>query len=297
MSSLVSSLSPRAVGIALAAGGMFIVSTDSLIIRAAEVSGFTVTFWFGAFVAPAMLAAMLLMGERPQSIVGQLNRPLLVSALCQAGSSTSFIFAIKNTSIANTVVIIAAAPILAALIAWFAIRERTSPRVVMGIVLSIAGIAIVVSGSFGEGGVLGDMLAVLAITFWAVNLIIWRSHMNMNRFLAVGSAGAVMALVSVFPADLFGHSRTTYLLLFVMGAVGGPLGRVAMASATRYISAAEVSLFTPIETLAAIMWAWIFFAEVPSSQTYIGGAVVAVAFLVATVPMRSRRLVIPVSEI
>lgn len=297
MSSLASSLSPRALGITLAAGGMFIISTDSLITRAADVSGFTVTFWFGAFVAPAMLAVMLLMGERPQTIVRQFNRPLFVSALCQAGSSTSFIFAIKNTSIANTVVIIAAAPILAALIAWFAIRERTSPRVVVGIALSIAGIAIVVSGSFGAGGVLGDMLAVLAITFWAVNLIIWRSHMDMNRVLAVGSAGAVMALVSVVPADLFGHSRTTYLLLFVMGAIGGPLGRVAMATATRYISAAEVSLFTPIETLAAIMWAWIFFDEVPSSQTYVGGAVVAVAFLVATVPMRSRRLVIPVSEI
>jgi drug/metabolite transporter (DMT)-like permease len=137
---------------------------------------------------------------------------------------------------------------------------------------------------------------VLAITFWAVNLIIWRSHLDMNRFLAVGGAGVVMALVSVVPADQFGHSQTTYLLMFLMGAIGGPLGRVAMATATRYISAAEVSMFTPIETLAAILWAWIFFDEVPSSRTYIGGAVVAVALMVATVPLRSRRLVLPVNR-
>jgi drug/metabolite transporter (DMT)-like permease len=297
MSSLVSSLSPRARGIGLAAGGMFVISTDSLITRAAEVSGFTVTFWFGMFVAPAMFGVMLLLGERPKTIARQLDRPLIVSALCQAGSSTSFIFAIKNTSIANAVVIVAAAPIVASLIAWFAIRERTTPRVGLGIVLSIAGIAIVVSGSFGGGGVFGDLLAVLAITFWSINLIIWRSHPDMNRFLAVGSAGVVMAVVSVIPADVFGHSFTTYLLLFFMGAIGGPLGRVAMASATRYISAAEVSLFTPIETLAAIVWAWIFFDEPPTVETYIGGAVVAVAFLVATVPMRSRRLLIPPAEV
>lgn len=273
---------------------MFIVSTDSLITRAAEVSGFTVTFWFGAFVAPAMLIVMLLMGERPQSIAQQIDRPLLASALCQAGSSTCFIFAIKNTSISNTVVIIAAAPIVAAFIAWFAIRERTAPRVWLGIALSMLGIGIVVSGSFGGGGVFGDLLAVLAITFWAVNLIIWRSHLDMNRFLAVGSAGVVMAVISVVPAELFGHSFTTYGLLFLMGAIGGPLGRVAMATATRYISASEVSLFTPIETLAAILWAWIFFDETPTPQTYIGGAVVAIAFAVATVPMRSRRLLIPI---
>jgi len=289
------SSSPRALGIALAAGGMFIVSTDSLITRAADVSGFTVTFWFGVFVAPAMFILLLFMGERPSSIARQIDGPLVASALCQAGSSTCFIFAIKTTSISNTVVIIAAAPIVAAFVAWFTIRERTAPRVWAGIALSMMGIGIVVSGSFGGGGVFGDMLAVVAITFWAFNLIIWRSHLDMNRFVAVGSAGVVMALVSVIPADIFGHSAKTYVLLFLMGAIGGPLGRVAMATATRYISASEVSLFTPIETLAAILWAWIFFDEVPSPRTYAGGAVVALAFAVATVPMRSRRLLIPVT--
>jgi len=276
---------------------MFIVSTDSLITRAAEVSGFTVTFWFGVFVAPAMLLSMLLMGHRPQGIVRQVDRPMLLSAVLQAGSSTSFIFAIKNTSISNVVVIIAAAPIVASLIAWIAIRERTAPRVWAGIALSMGGIGIVVSGSFGGGGVTGDLLSVLAITFWSTNLIVWRSHPDMNRFLAVGLAGIVMAAISVAQAELLGHSFNTYLLLFIMGAIAGPLGRVSMATATRYISAAEVSLFTPIETLAAILWAWIFFNETPSVETYIGGAVVAVAFAVATVPMRSRRLVLPPSEL
>ena len=37
--------------------------------------------------------------------------------------------------------------------------------------------------------------------------------------------------------------------MFIMGAVAGPLGRVALASATRYLPAAEVSLFTPVETV------------------------------------------------
>ncbi len=296
MSSLFSSISPRSRGIGLAAGGMFIVSTDSLITRAAEVSGFTVTFWFGVFVAPAMFAAMLAMGHRPRGIVEQVDGPLLASAFCQAGSSGCFIFAIKNTSIANAVVIVAAAPIMAAFVAWVALRERTTPRVSAGIALSIGGIVIVVSGSFGDGGVWGDLLAVAAITFWSFNLIIWRKHREMNRFLAVGVAGVIIAAISVVPAELFGHPFMTYLLLFVMGALCGPLGRVAMASSTRYLPAAEVSLFAPIETLAAIMWGWIFFDESPTARTYIGGAVVAIAFVVATVPMRSRRLVIPPTD-
>ncbi len=285
--------SPQAIGVALAVGGLLFVSTDSLITRAADVSGFTVTFWFGVFVAPTMFLAVMAMGERPGEIVAQLDRPLWASALFQAGSTTSFILAVKNTSIANVVIIVAAAPIVAALMAWFLIREPTKPRVWAGIALSLVGIGIVVSGSFGGGGVLGDLLAVGAITFFSVNLIIWRSHPDMNRFLAIGAAGLLMAVVSIIPADVFGHSATTYLLLFIMGSVAGPAGRVALASATRYIPAAEVSLFTPVETLAAIAWAWIFFDEIPESRTYIGGIVVAIAFAVATVPMRSRRTTRP----
>ena len=287
-----STLSPRVVGILLAAGGMFIVSTDSLITRAADVDGFTVTFWFGVFVTPSMLIVNRLRGESFRSMRAQLTRPMLASGLCQAGSTTCFIFAIKNTSIANTVVIIAAAPIVAALVSWIAIRERTSTRVWVGIALSMVGIAIVVSGSFGGGGVGGDLLAIAAITFWSVNLIIWRADPGLNRYLGVGTGGAMMAVISVVPAEIWGHGAETYLLLFLMGAVGGPLGRVAMASATRYLPAAEVSLFAPVETLAAIGWAWIFFDEVPGARTFFGGAIVAVAFVVATVPMRSRRLVL-----
>ena len=159
--------------------------------------------------------------------------------------------------------------------------------------MSLVGIGIVVSGSFGGGGVGGDLLAVGAITLWSTNLIIWRAHPEMNRFLAVGYGGVVMAVISVAEAELLGLSFSTYLLLFVMGAIAGPLGRVSMAGATKYIPAAEVSLFTPIETLAAILWAWIFFDETPSAETFAGGVIVAVAFAVATVPMRSRRLILP----
>ena len=56
-------IEPRTLGMLMAFVGMLFVSTDSLITRAADVDGWTVTFWYGTFTAPAMLVVMRLQGR------------------------------------------------------------------------------------------------------------------------------------------------------------------------------------------------------------------------------------------
>jgi len=92
----------------------------------------------------------------------------------------------------------------------------------------------------------------------------------------------MMALISVVPATLTGHSTKAWISLVLMGAIFGPISRVLLARAPRYLPAAEVGLFTPVETVAASLWAWLFFSEVPPSTTFIGGALVVAAVLWGT---------------
>lgn len=67
-----------------------------------------------------------------------------------------------------------------------------------------------------------------------------------------------------------------------------PLGRLAYTSAPKYAPTAEVALFTPIETVAATVWAWAFFSERPSAATWVGGTIVLAAVLWGTVGGRAR---------
>ena len=62
-----------------------------------------------------------------------------------------------------------------------------------------------------------------------------------------------------------------------MGGFFGPIARLCMSTATRHATAAEVSLFTPVETIAASLWVWMWFDEVPPTPTFIGGTIVVVA--------------------
>lgn len=273
----------RTVGVLLAFFGMLIISSDSLITRAADAGGWTVAFWYGVFTTPAM-AAYLVVSERghPMDAVRRSGRMVLVSGLLQMASTTAFILAIKNTSVANVVVIVAAAPLVTAVLAWLLLGERTSRRASAAIALAMCGILLVVSGSFGGGGITGDLLAVVAITTFGLNLTIWRSRPEMSRILVMAIAGVASAIVAWPLADIFGHQTRTYLLLALMGLILGPLGRIALASATRYLPAAEVSLFTPVETVAASLWAWLFFEEVPPDRTLIGGAIIVAAVVYGT---------------
>ncbi len=262
---------------------MLLVSVDSYIVRAAEVDGWVVAFWYGVFSSLTMASALAATYRRSAvRVVRRGGVPLAASGFFQMVSTTAFVLAIGRTAVSNAVVIVAAVPVLAALIATVVMRERSSARIWTAIGLSMAGIMIVVSGSLGGGHISGDLLALVAIIAFAANLNLWRRFPDMSRTAAIGLAGAFIAVAAAIPADILGHPTRAYAMLAVMGIVSGPLGRVLVAAATRHLPAAEVSLFTPVETIAASLWAWLAFREAPPLATWIGGVVVIAAVFYGT---------------
>ncbi len=268
----------RIIGAVLAAGGLLAISTDSVITRAADADGWDVAFWYGVFTTPAMVAALFATERgRPRRAWDRSGPIVVVSGLLQMVSTLAFILAVKNTTVANVVVIIAAAPLVTAILAWVLLGERVGLRLASAIALAFAGIVVVVSGSLGGGGLVGDLLAVVAIVGFGLNLVVWRRHPDLSRTLVVAIGGVATSLVAAWPAQILGHSARTYLLVALMGAVFGPVGRISLASATRYLPAAEVSLFAPIETVSATAMAWAFFGERPTVRVMIGAVVITTA--------------------
>ena len=268
----------RKRGIAFAFFGMLGISTDSLFIRLADVDGFDVTFWVGIFTAIVTFATSVTVHKiSPVAGIREGGWPLWLAGALQAVSTSLFVIAVTLTSVSNVVVIVAAAPMFAAALSALFLGERTSRRVWLAIAFVIVGVVVVVSGSFGAGSVAGDLLAIGAIFLFGCSLVLLRRFPDVNRTLMVGLGGIGMSLIAFVPATLFGHGSTTWIALVLMGALFGPLARVLLAIAPRYLPAAEVGLFTPIETVAASVWAWLFFGEVPLGATYIGGVIVVAA--------------------
>ena len=127
------------------------------------------------------------------------------------------------------------------------------------------------------GGGNGDLLALVAIIVFSVNLVIWRRYPDLPRTLVVAATATATALATAIPADTSLLDRRALVATLFMGGFFGPIARLCMSTATRHATAAEVSLFTPVETIAASLWVWMWFDEVPPTPTFIGGTIVVVA--------------------
>tara|TARA_B110000263_G_scaffold18846_1_gene14984 strand:+ start:288 stop:1052 length:765 start_codon:yes stop_codon:yes gene_type:complete len=205
------------------------------------------------------------------------RRQLLTTGVLSAIGTTAFLTAVTLTAVSNVVAIIAAGPIFAAVLARIALHERTSGRTWRAIACTLVGITVIVSGSMSNGGVRGDLMALVAIMGFSVNLVIWRRYPDLPRTLVVAMAATMTALLTAWPADLALVDRRAFFATLLMGGLFGPVARLCMSTATRYAPAAEVSMFTPVETVAASLWVWLWFDEVPPTPTFIGGVVVVLA--------------------
>ena len=117
-------------------------------------------------------------------------------------------------------------------------------------------------------------MALLAIVVFSTNLVIWRHFKEMPRTLVVFIAPIFIMLFTFIPADFQALDKRALLSTLAMGLLVGPIARLCMVSATRHASAAEVSMFTPVETVFASLWVWLWFDEIPEVTTFIGGFLV-----------------------
>lgn len=273
----------RTTGFSIALLGALLMSIDPVFIRFAGVSGFDTAFLFGLFSAISMTFVLQYSDKRGlMRVVKESGWPLLVAGLLMLGSGLSLVFSIKNTSIANTFVILSATPALAAAFSWLFLRESTSRSTWVSIIVVMVGIVIVASGSLGSGSWIGDVLAVFSVTGLALLLTLLRKYQTLSRLAAVAFGGVLVAVGMFFFASPSEYRLDTWIIMGIMGLFTAPFGRVLSMVATRYITSAEVSMTLMIEAVLASIWAFIFFSEVPPTASVVGGSIILITIFFYT---------------
>lgn len=270
----------RMAGVSITLLGALLMSLDPVFIRFSGVSGFDTAFLFGLFTAVSMSVFIQLRDSRGLvKAVKESGWPVVFSGLLMLGSASAMVLSIKNTSIANTFVILSASPALAAAFSWLFLREVTKRSTWLAIVSVMVGIAIVVSGSFESGNLFGDTLAVFAVTCVSLNQTLLRKYQGVSRMASVGFGGMFLAITMFFVATPSSYGLSTWVIMGAMGLVTAPFGRVLSQVATRYITAPEVGMILMIETVLAPVWAFIFFKEVPPVLSIIGGSIIFITIM------------------
>ena len=272
-----------AIGIALVLTSAVAWSTAGFFARMVPVDIWVVLSWRSAFGALSIVVLALIERRRlvfdwRRAFVPAGIAMMILNGIGMAG----FVFALQNTTIANVTVIYATLPFLTALFAWLWFRERVHRRTLIGSLIAGAGVAITVGGTvaIGGGGHLSGDLAALGFTAdFALMTVLMRRHREAPMLESVAISGFLMALVALCIRDpsTISFAEIGWLAAFGIVTQGGGLGLYTMGA--RRLPAAQAALLSASEVPMAPLWVWIFFAEVPARETFIGGGLVLAAIV------------------
>ena len=205
----------------------------------------------------------------------------LMSGALLSGAMLCNVVALKYTTVAVAVFVMAAAPILAALLGRLFLGEEVRARVWISIVLAILGIGIMVGGRLQIGDTVGVAVAILGIVFFGVYAVSLRAGKNVDMTPAVFYGGAIGTAVSFSVSIGTGVGLAIpwieAMWCTLLGVVQLGLGSVLFALAAQGVPAVQLTLFALGEPLLAPVWVWLMLGDVPTMTTLLGGAVLFAA--------------------
>ena len=205
----------------------------------------------------------------------------LMSGALLSGAMLCNVVALKYTTVAVAVFVMAAAPILAALLGRLFLGEEVRARVWVSIVLAILGIGIMVGGRLQIGDTVGVAVAILGIVFFGVYAVSLRVGKNVDMTPAVFYGGVIGTVVSFSVSIGTGVGLAIpwieAMWCTLLGVVQLGLGSVLFALAAQGVPAVQLTLFALGEPLLAPVWVWLMLGDVPTMTTLLGGAVLFAA--------------------
>ena len=187
-----------------------------------------------------------------------------------------FLYAMTNTTVANTLFILATTPFFTAVFAWLFLRERVRVSTWAAIVVALIGIGIMVGEGIAVGALFGNVMALMCALLFSVFAVIARAkrEIDMLPTLIIGGVvTGVIALAMAWP-NLYPGLNDVLLCLLWGGVISGILGNWLFIRAVRHLAAAEVTLLMMTEFVLGPIWVLVFVGEVPGRYTVLGGILV-----------------------
>jgi len=281
---------PYVAGIILIVSATFFLSLAGVIVRALTVDEWTIVFWRSLFMTVTMLVVLAVLKRgRVAGAFREAGRAGLYSGIAIGLAIICYIFSISRTTVANTLVLVAAAPLFAALLGTFMLKERVAARTWAAIAIACGGIALMFLERMGAGELLGNLLAVVAAILYAFSIVVMRGSGEVNLIPAICVAGAVSALITLPYADFTAVPLRDMSILAAMGVGQMGLGLILFVFGAQRLPPAETALLALIETILAPLWVWLAINETPSNWALIGGGVLFAAVLSNTALSLRRR--------
>ena len=275
-------------GILIALAGTLLLTPDSLFMRWSALDGGVMLAWRATLAGTVFIlfgtARLLLANERSVVNIFKLNFWALV--VIQISNASFFSFAIAIAPVAVVLIAVATVPIISALLGHLLLKESVSPQFYVTICLVFLGITLSVFGDYNSdplislSTLLGALFGLAVALSLALNFTIIRKDRSIPFEVALGTGGLIAGLSSfaIFPEAL-NLSLPSALYISFTGIFLLPISFFLLSEASRFTSAANVSIIMLLETVLGPLWVWFGVNEKPSHFALIGGVIVVLALV------------------
>jgi len=268
-------------GMLLAFAGIMFITPDSLLIRLADINSWNLIFYRG-FIPFLTILTGLIFIYRSSLFKKILDNSWhgLAFVVSFAITSIVFVVSIENTNVANTLVMVALAPMLSAIISLIFLKENPDQKTWVAIVITTLSVVYIFYDAIDAGDFLGNFLGLICATGLAVNAVIIRSAKKMSLVPSAMVGKLMVALFALFFADQIKLENNDLIIIPLMCIICIAIPFVCVTLAPRYITAAEVNLFFLLETIFGPLWVWLVIKEQPSMKTIIGGSIIIITIAI-----------------
>lgn len=267
-------LSIQAKGLILTTAGVLALCPDTLLVRLLDIDRWALLVYRGLMIAVGLtLITLLTHGRSTGQQFRKIGWPGLGVSLLFAVSTVSFVTSLYFTTVANTLIIISSSSMFAALYSRLFLKENIYRRTIIAMMIVIGAIGYIVSDGLGGGSLKGDAIALLSSMSIAGAFTLTRHARGCDMIPATAVSGLLVAVFAYYYADFVPLESVKLIQLILLG-LCLTIAFGLLTVGPRYISAPEVSLLMPIETVLGPVLIWFVIGEQPSVTTLLGGAVV-----------------------
>ena len=268
-------LSDQQKGSLMAFVAVMFITPDSLFIRLSSVETWSLVFYRGIIPFFTVFIGMLIIYKSNFfKMLFNSGYPGIIYILTFSTTNIAFVVSIQNTNVANTLVMIATAPMLSAILGAIFLKEIPDRKTWTAIAITFCAAVYIFFDSLQLGNIYGDILGIICALGLAVGAVTIRSARKKNLVPAAVVGKMVVAIFAMFFIETYSLIGRDLLIVPLMCIMCVAIPFVLVTIAPRFIPAEEVNLFFLLETIIGPIWVWMVIKEQPSIETIQGGLVI-----------------------
>ena len=217
----------------------------------------------------------------------------ILSAVFMGAHWITYFYALKFSNVALGMLSLFTYPVITALLEPLFFRVKLNPfHIFLGLIVLLGIYILAPDFDLESGQIKGVLLGVISALFYSLRLLILKKHMDnyhgsMLMFYQIFILSIVLLPV-IFVMDTSGI-QTQFPAVLMLALLTTAIGHTLFLQSLKYFTVGTASIISSIQPIFGIIIAYIFLNEIPTWNTFWGGALILSTVLIESIQSQKSR--------